>query len=221
MWTTAIADVRALISDGPTDKLVHRKRCFGSVNGANVIFKTFETRRISDFTKVTAPFGVYVGPTQQGTLSTVSLDSTAVGEFTLATPPSGANTVVEATYYFQWFLDTELAQFLKTTQQWLSGGEDITQVAPGLQPAATHYAGSLCYKKIATRWSMRWSEIKLLEDSPTDKNKGPVDEYLKMADQLLKDATEFRDDFYQRQGQPLAPLFGTVSGRVRSITPIR
>ena len=68
-WSTSVADLRAWLNDGPTDKLVSRKRCLGRIDGSNKIFKTFEFRRVTDFTTATSPFGVYVGPTQIGPLS--------------------------------------------------------------------------------------------------------------------------------------------------------
>lgn len=222
-YTTSIADLRTLINDGPQDKLVHRKRVFGIIDGTNTVFKTFETRRLTNLVEAKAPFGVYVGPTQAGTFAPVTSDNPSMGEFVLTTAPTfTANTVVEATFYYQWFLDSELEAFLKTAAQWLSNANDITTTPDGLQPAAIHHAAHTAYKKMSTRATIRQSDIYMLQDKPGDGNsKGPVEQYLALADQFFKDATEMRDDYYQRNGQPLSPLFGSISGRVRSVTPIR
>lgn len=220
-WTTSVSDLRAVISDGPTDHPADRKRCFGIINGSNTIFKTFEVRRLTNFENSSYPFGVFVGPTQLGELSKVATDTNVLGEFILKSAPSGSNTVVEATYYYQWFLDSELQVFLKSAAQWL-GGIDYVQIAPGLQPAALNYAGHLAYKKLASRWSERMSQVYLLQDAPAiNATKTAVDEWIKLAAQFLKDAHTERAGFYTRQDQSLAPLFGTVSGRIREITPPR
>jgi len=79
MWTTAKLELRNLIADNSSDKLRYKKRVIGIVNGTNKVFKTFERRRITDFTDGTLSqqLGVFV----DGVKQTVVTDSPVIGEF--------------------------------------------------------------------------------------------------------------------------------------------
>jgi hypothetical protein len=212
MWTTATDDLRTLLSDGPTDRYYFRKRCFGEVTGLNVRYKTFEFRRVTDFT--TSP-GVYING---GLLpaSGVSADSLLTGEFILVTPPIDGD-VVEASYYTQWFLDSELNTFLVDSSRWLLTSDDYSQMNPGLIPAALKYAASEAYLKMAQRWRDYMSSTYKVEDSPKDEASARVDSFVKMSETFRDQALKLRDEFYKRQGQPLQPLFGMALGNVRSL----
>ena len=221
-WTTAINDLRSLISDGSTDRYCYRKKCFGNVDGTNNSFKTFEFRRIIDFTNSSqniAPLGVYVDSVRV-TPSNVSSDSVATGEFTLATAPT-AGQVVEASYYYQWFLDSELSTFLTEASEFLGFAGDYTQIAPGLQPAAKYYAAGESYHKMATRWSTRASEMYLVEDAPNQKNMGVAATYLKLANDCKEQSRKLREDYYTRNSQASAPLYSNSFGSVPAVTPQR
>jgi len=215
-WLTAASDLRTLLSDGPTDKLAYQKKCFGLINGDNTIFKTFEFRRVSDFTVAEAPAGVFV----DGAASPASADDTASGEFQLTTAPDDGS-VVTATYYYQWFIDSELVTFLTQASNWLGLGADYLNISGGLTPAALYYAASQAYMKVANKWSTMASETYLVEDAPSQKNMGVAKTFMDLADSYGKQAIEHRNDFYSRQGQALAPTFMSIQGRVSPITPRR
>lgn len=202
------------MSDGPTDRYVYRKKCFGQVDGINSSFKTFEYRRVTDFTTSATPLGVYVS----GTIAAASADSTATGEVILSIAPTPGQ-VVAATYYYQWFLDSELSSFLSYAAQWLGFGVDPQNVPVGLQPSGLYYAGQEAYHKLAIKWSERASETYLLEDQPDPKILGLADTYRKMAEDFKKKSVELRDQYYTRQGQTLAPNFGTAFGAVSNPVP--
>lgn len=215
-WTTSTSDLRTLLSDNATDKLAYRKKVINNPNGVITAFKTFEFRRLTDFTTATAPLGVYV----DGVIAAVSSDDLATGEFILAAPPTEGQ-LIESTYYVQWFLDAELDVFLNQGTQWLLLGIDPTQVPEGLQTADLQYAAHLAYQKLALRFAMHVSETFRLEDAPDKNRYALVDAYAKMADMYLKQATQVRDSYYTRSGQNLSPLFATNSGAVREIVPPR
>lgn len=215
-WSTALDEIRDLLSDGATDKLRARKRCIGPCNGANTVFKTFEFRRISDFTSPSFPLGVFI--TDAASPSTAALDDPSTGTFTLSSPP-GPNDFVEATYYIQYFIDDELNKFLINASRWLTSSDDFTQVPPGLQPSALKYAASDAYQKLSIRWMDHMSETYRLEDKPDEKNSPIVDSFQKKAEYFKKSATEARDEYYTRQGQSLSPNFISIAGSVRDIPP--
>jgi hypothetical protein len=215
-WTTAVTDLRAFLSDGAKDKRRYRKRIFGDQDGNNKVFSTFEPRRLTDFTTCSAPEGVFV----DGVKAAVSKDDLTMGEFDLSYAPNPDNTV-NATYYCQWFFDTELAIFLKNAVQFLGLGDDYSTLESGLQPAALRQAANEAYTKLAIRWAERASDMFLLEDSPQKEISTIIDSYRALASDMAKSAIQTRDDFYKRQGRSLSPNFSSISGSVRNLTPER
>ena len=215
-WSSAVSDLRVQLSDGPADKLRYRKRCLDQPDGVNTKFKTFEFRRLTDFTSPTGTEGVYVN----GALVTATGDAKDVGEFTLPTAPADG-AIVEATYYVQWFTDAELQVFLSMASMWLGLGSDPSVVQVGLQPAAIKYAIADAYQKLALRWAEHLSETFRFEDAKDDKRMEVVTSYRNASKDSRKEATELRDHFYTRQGQSLQPLFANISGSVSDPTPKR
>jgi hypothetical protein len=216
-WTTAVADLRTKLSDGPTDKLMAFKRVFGKIDGTNTLFKTFEFRRLTNFTTATSPLGLYV----DGALTpAAAADDISTGYFTVASAPSDGS-VLEATYYIQWFLDAELDVFLKTSAQWILGADDPANIPEGLRPSALSYSAAEAYQKLALRWVQRQSETYRMEDAPDPKNRDIAKQYQDAADALRKTALEQRNDYYSRKGQALAPTFGMVRGNVKDVPPNR
>ena len=214
-WTTSTSDLQVLLSDGDTDRLRNRKRCIGRTNGTNTKFSTLEFRRVSDFTSASAPVAVYVNDSPVA----VSADNPTVGEFTLSVAPA-ANTEVRATYYYRWFTDTELADFVQQAVYWLGPGTDVTQIDARLQPAVLQFAASLAYQKLAIRWTENWSMIFKLEDAPKEPEKVSAG-YLQMAKDMRGSAETLRAQFYSRQDQNLQPSWVFLGGRVSDPTPKR
>ncbi len=216
-WTTAVADVRTFLSDGPLDKLRYRKEVFGNIDGTNTTFKTFEVRRLTAFnTTLTAPLGVYVNNVLQGAAVSDDLES---GEFTLSVAPA-PGVFLRATYYVQWFDDAEIQQFLTTAAEWITGADDWTQIANALYPAAKHWAAAMSYQKLVSRYSANAAEAYQLYDAPDQKRFDPIKVWGQESERLYKLAFELRDDVYKdRQGQAKAPLWGVARGRVKDVPP--
>lgn len=213
-WSTALTELRTLLNDGAKDKLQYRKKVVGALNGSNTKFKTFEFRRVTDLSTATAPLGVYVN----GSAATVSADDLETGEFTLSAAPADGQRI-EATYYSQWFYDSEITSFLTDATRWLGMGSDYTVVEDGLKPAAQKYAASEAYQKLALRFARQVTETYRMEDSQDPKLLELVKAYEEAAMDYRKDAEKTRDDFYTRQGQSLAPNFASIPGTVRDIVP--
>jgi hypothetical protein len=211
-WTTAVTELRQLLNDGPTDRLRHRKRVFGDVNGTNVVFKTLEFRRVTNFTTAVAPLGVFVN----GSPVTVATDFAEVGEFNLSAAPVDGD-VVEATYYTQHFLDAELEQYAKNGALWLTSSDDLNAIVGGLRPAVLNWGAGDAYQKLALKWAERLSETYRLEDQPDPDRQTNPNMYQKLAQDFYKKAKSLRDDFYTRQGQNLQPLFGVARGNLKNI----
>ena len=218
-WTTALDDLRLKLSDTPLDKLRAFKRVFGQIDGNNQVFKTFEYRRVTDFTAAEAPLGIYINQVRIDA-GQISSDDLQTGFFTLATPPEPGD-VLEATYYTQFFFDQNLQDFLRLATQWLGLGVDYANIPAGLQPSALQYAAGEAYQKLAMRFAEHLSETYRLEDAPDAERFKLVDEYKRMSADCRNEATTLRDQYYTRQGQSLQPLFGVNRGNVRDVAPPR
>ncbi len=215
VWNTAVTDLRTQLSDGDTDRYSSKKRCFGEVNGTNPSFRTFEFRRITNFTSATFPQGVYIDGTVVPATGILA-DYPSSGEFTLGSGHIPVNgQVVEASYYSQWFTDAELTSFLQVASNWLLSSSDYTVLPQGLWPCALKYAAAEAYLKMAVRWKTFLSEMYRVEDEPKKQGTGPADSYIKMAEAFRKEAKDARDEFYTRQGRNLQPLFGSMLGNIR------
>lgn len=214
-WTTSTADLRTLLSDGPTDRYRFRKRVFGELNGTNTLFKTFEFRRVTDFTTAALPLGVFKNGTLLST-SAIAADYASSGEFALVSAPIDGD-IIEASYYIQWFTDAELNEFLLRATNWLGLGDQVANVPDGLIPAAKEFAAAQAYLKMAIRWAEHMSEIYRVEDAPDKSTTDKIQSFRDLAEMHSKTAKSYRDDFYTRQGQNLQPLFGTISGAVRTM----
>lgn len=219
MWATeseALLDLRRLVSDSSTDKLCDMKLVFGKIDGSNTRFKTFERRRLTNFTEDAddpSPVGVYVN-NERIASAAVSSDDPTSGSFLLASPPEDGDEV-RATYYYQWFIDDDCNQFLVNACQWLGFGTNYLNISDGLQPAALHYAAQEAYSKLSLWFSTKISNQYMLDDAPDSGNQGVVNSYKDLAEFFHKKSISLRDNFYTRQGQSLSPLYKSVGGVVR------
>lgn len=216
-WDTALSELRMVLSDGPTDKLRYRKMVIGQIDGSNTTFKTFEMRRVSTFVGAVAPAGVYVN----NALVTTEGEDLESGEFTLAAPPNEGDSIV-ATYYYQWFIDAELTEFLNQSAAFINNTTDFTAIDPSFQPAAKEYAAGLAYQKLAAKFAENLAEVFQLQDAPDQKRFNPVTAYMGIAEKKFKLAFELRDDVYTgRKGQAGAPRSATIRGHVKDVAPNR
>lgn len=221
MWTDPKGDLRVLLSDGPTDKLRAFKTVFGAQNESNVIFKTFEFRRITDFTAsgTAPPFGVYLNNVALSA-SAIASDSPETGYFFLdSSVVVGNNAQLLTTYYIQWFLDSELEVFLIQSSKWLGQAEDYTITPDGLQAAALKFAAHEAYLKLSLKYAENvMIETYRVQDEDDKKRMDIVGAYQVAAKQALAEAKQYRDDFYKRKGKPLSPISGTIVGRIQNPT---
>jgi len=217
-WTTAKVELRELLNDNNNDKLRFRKRVIGTCNGSNVIFKTLEFRRLTNFITPTAPFGVFIS--DAATAATVTADFPEIGSFQLATAPANGD-FVEATYYVQFFLDAELDTYLTSACRWIQSSDDFTKIPPGLQPAALKYGAADAYEKLASKFQEHLSDTYRTEDAPDEKKTSLVSEYRTLALKYREESAKLRAQFYTRQDQALQPLFANNLGAVPDVPPRR
>jgi hypothetical protein len=215
---TAITQLRNLIYDGPQHKLCSQKKVIGVIDGTNTSFKTFEYRRVTDFTTAVSPLGVFLN----GAPVTAVTDDVVSGSFTVPSAPTlTGRDVLTATYYYQWFIDSELDGFLQNASAWLGLGLTYINLPDGLNAAAMRFAAQEAYESAAMRFSTRAAEVFKLEDAPSEDILKAIAAFKDMSDSFMSKAETMRDDYYTRQGQAKAPNFGFQLGAVRDPTPRR
>lgn len=218
---TAILALRNILFDGPKDKRANNKKVLGIQDGVNATFSTFEYRRTQDFSTATSVVGVFKNGVNIN--SFVASDDTDSGIFTLAPSgiPATTRDSLTATYYYQWFFDDELTQFLENASTWLGFSVNFINIPDGLNAACLRFAAQEAYEAAAAKYSTRVSEVFQLEDAPSEEILKSIDAFKSMADNFLSKAEKMRDDFYTRQGQSLAPNFAFQLGKVVDPTPRR
>lgn len=220
-WTTAISDLRTKLSDNSKDRLRAYKRVFGDINGTNTVFKTFEFRRITNFTVAANYLGVYKNGVRLNPSTDITDDDLETGYFVLARAPV-AGDVIECTYYSQYFIDSELISFLRLATNFIAGGDDYTQVIGGLQTAVLAYAAAEAYQKLALRFADTFSDTYKMQDLPDGEREKVIISFKKSSEDARAEAKKLRDDYYEnRQGQALAPLWGNNLGNVIDVAPNR
>jgi hypothetical protein len=215
--TDAIAEFRLQISDGPTDKLAFDKTVVGLIDGNNVNFKTFNVRRI---TALVGGDGSPLGAFVNGEVVSVISEELLSGIFVLKEAPSEGDTVT-ATYYYEWFLDTQLDTFLKTASRWALSDEDYTHTPNGLIDAVLYKACAKAYRELAVRFAKLYSEQYRMEDLPKEDLKKTQEQYSRLADMHEKQARSEMDFYYTRQGKNKQPLFSSINGNVKNVGPNR
>lgn len=215
-WLSAVSQLRDQLGDNPKMHLRYRQRVIGRVDGINTTFKTLDFRRVTSFLSSTIPEGVFVS----GASAVVASDFPEVGEFTVTVaPPEGE--VVEASFYVQWFLDSELEGYLISSAQWLGLGSDWLVIPDGLRPAAKFYASKQAMEQLSLRWSEYLSSTYLMEDAPRPEDKKNLEQYQRLAKLYWDQAESALKNFYTRSGQSLAPSFSSIPGSVRRVAPNR
>ena len=214
-WTSAAsarASLRTFVNDGPQDRPVKGKQVFGSVDGTNRQFITWEDRLVP------GTLVVSINLTDIPAVQVTETDN-VMGLFTLTTAPA-AQQIVRARYYFQYFLDAELDEALRQSAIELVEVDDITVVPMTLYNAALNYGGHFGYQKQAIRWAQRMSQRFLLEEEPTSEDlQARPNHFLQIAKEYYKQAVVMRDGAYMRKGRRNAPAFAINKPRLRPLAP--
>lgn len=218
-WLDPIGDLRTLLSDGPTDKLRANQKIFGTQNGTNLLFKTFEFRRVTNFADpdTLPPLGYYLNDVLQ-TSAVVASDDPITGYTTFTGLTIGPDDLLNATFYVQWFTDAELTTFLVLASNWIGQDDQYGNTPSGLKTALLQYAMGQAYQKLALKYAESLQSTYRLEDKPDPEFLKLVSAYQDAADNYLGMAKDTRDDFYSRKGQSLSPYSRNVIGNIRQPT---
>jgi hypothetical protein len=142
--TSAIASLRSLLGDGPTDKYEFKANVYPTPDTVTTRFFVGQTRLVPDSLEVYHN-GVLVAP------SGITDIDVAKGSFTKAPAPSGE---ILASFYYQWFTDAELIEFLNEATNMLLGLESVSgDFAIGLRPTLMQFACYNAYMRKAAEFA--------------------------------------------------------------------
>lgn len=138
---TAVVSLRSILGDGATDKFIFKQDCIPTADGVTKRFFGGDSRLVTGTLLVNVGVSGY-GPS--GYTAFTNHDDVA-GWFELPTAPSG-NVQVQATYYYQWFSDAELIDFVTQALNILGFESAADTALPvGLRPAVLHWAASKAF----------------------------------------------------------------------------
>lgn len=219
-YTAAVTELRQMLSDTAIHKRSSRKALLGDINGENKKFRTYDKRIIEDSLEV------YVaGAKVSGTV----VDDAVAGELSLASPPD-KNTQVQASYYWQWWVDDEIKTFLNKGAEAVSQNSTATpdtaylQIPSGLKNGALNLAAAIALRSLINFLIMRKhsQEFVIEQDVNNDENFGPsIDAMRRLADTYWDTGIAMRDDFYKRQGQRNVAAFAIKKGKITQYGPTR
>ena len=141
--TSAISSLRSLLGDGPADKFEFKANVYPTPDTVTTRFFVGQTRLVPGSLEVYHN-GVLVDP------GITAIDE-AKGSFTYAPAPSGE---VLASFYYQWFTDPELIEFLNEATTMLVGAESVSgDFAIGLRPTLMQFACYNAYMRKAAEFA--------------------------------------------------------------------
>jgi hypothetical protein len=212
--STARADLRRFLNDGPSDRPVKMKQVVGLIDGANKQFMTWEDRLVDGTLVVSVDFVDLAG-------SQVTVNDSTFGIFTLVAAPQPGQ-IVRARYYHQFFTDAELDESLQMAAIECVDGDDITLVPLMLKTAALNFGGHFSYQKQAIRWANQMSTRFVLEEQPTEQDlQTKPSHYRQIAQDYWKQGVIMRDGAYMRRGRRNAPAVAVNKPRLRPLAPRR
>lgn len=226
-WDDPLGDLRRLLNDTDVSNLVKEKRVFGTTNGLNRIFYTFDDRLVASGNQSVCarPLRLWYDDGFTGGIEMASSGITITdqyrGEFQTTLLLSGTYRVT-ASYYYQQSTDSEL-NFALTQGVNLVNGSNVSQIDPGLQLAVLYYAAAIVNRRLAQRWQQRKSEQFMLEDEPMRKEaEDRIQFHLKQAEIGGKEAQSLRQQFYDmRMDRGRAPAYKLLARTPRPYTPRR
>jgi|OpeIllAssembly_1097287.scaffolds.fasta_scaffold00003_17 hypothetical protein len=142
--TSAIGSLRSLLGDGSTDKFEFKANVYPTPDTVTTRFFVGQTRLVPNSLEVFHN-GAAVSP------SGITDIDTAKGSFTYVPAPSGE---VLASFYYQWFTDAEMLEFLNEGVNMLLGLESVSgDFAIGLRPTLMQFACYNAYMRKAAEFA--------------------------------------------------------------------
>jgi hypothetical protein len=223
-YKIAVEELRQMIADTPLNKRATRKQVTGNTDGENTTFFTWDKRVFEDTLEV------YVN----GVLSDdASLEDPIPGKIVFGTAPDRGSEI-RATYYWQWWSDAELINFLNKGAEQIGIFEQAVTTAasdqayllipPGLKTPTLKFAAHMAQDALVEYLMARKhsGEFLIEQDGNTDEGYAKlVAQLQEQSKQYMKDSIFLADRYYKRQGRAFAPAFGIKNVGTRQYGPTR
>lgn len=142
--SAAIAQFRSIVGDGVSDHFVYKTKPYPSPDGLTKQFFAGHHRIVS------STLSIFL---QGASLAVSGTPDYTGGYFTVTTAPSPSGNF-QASYYYQWFTDTEIVSFLTSAANALRFDTvDDSGIAIGLRPALVTMAASDAFYRKAAEYS--------------------------------------------------------------------
>lgn len=144
--SSAVSNLRSLLGDNPSDKFEFKTDVYPTPNGVTTRFFVGQTRLVSGTLEVYHN-GVLIPAVSGSAIDTAkgSFDYTAADG-----PPKGQ---VEASFYYQWFTDSDLEAFITEASQMLNFESPSGDFAIGLRPTLLSWACYNAYMRKAAEFA--------------------------------------------------------------------
>lgn len=223
-YVTAITEIRQILADTKFNKRGTKKTLIGNADGTNTKFYSYDKRLFTD------QIEVYVN---NALVSNWDLNDAVAGEFIFSQAPD-ANAEIRASYYWQWWTDSELKNFLnKGAEQLGVAQQTVTSSTPdtsylktpvGLKTPVLKFACHLAWESLISYLIARKHSAEYLVEQDGNVDEGYSELIKSMQDQsknALKDALALTDRYYKRQGRQFAPSFGIKNVNTKQYGPRR
>jgi len=219
-----ITSLRILGHDGPADHTIFGEKLGAvpngfPVDGSNTVFKIggqdgHSTPIVAGSVYLTYP----ADPTKRRITTGFTLSDAVNGFITFSVAPA-SSTEILADYNYYWFSDAQLTEFInEAAQTTVAGTTDPTTIDANLVQAMLQFALASFFQSRASQYAERYATSGGQAGTSVDQ---VAKMYLDLAKAATIRATQYRDDYYKRQGQREAPSSVVVNFRIDPITPFR
>lgn len=219
-YVNAVIELRQLLADTDMHKKASKKKLIGAIGTENTVFFTGDKRIFED------TFELFINNVQSDAFT---IDDPIKGQITLSEAPA-PNSSVTANYYWQFWLDAELINFLNKGAESTGAFNDAIpdqaylSIQAGLKTASLYFAANMAISsEIQFLINRNRSEEFLIQESGNDDTKfsQTIAAMKDNAKSYWDKAVFHRDDFYKRLGKRNLPAFAIKRGRTSNYGPIR
>lgn len=201
LWvnTTARMELRQMIKDTDVSNYVRQQNLVGLKNGSNNIFHVLAQNVVVSSFMLRKNGILLIG----GGVG-YAISNAGTGEITIAagTIPVQTDTLV-AEYYFQFFTDAEIDEFLVLASRQCGFTDPYLVDTPELiRPAILFLAVGLAYSSLSSFWAQKYSWI---IEGRSEQSAEVTTNYLDLSKNAAAEGRKERDMYWQSQGRRYYP----------------
>ena len=205
-----IESLRIAGEDAETSNRAFNESPVGAVNGTNTHFRLANRNIVPGSVLISDSTGVW----RENAAAYGFVEDDVNGMITFNTAPV-LNTILTADYYWQWFTDTDMSEFINEAAQNL-GYTDPTAV-PQLQVTSLlKYALNVLLLRKAQAYTRKFSSS---SGGISQEVAAVANQFQEEAKQAFDEGVKLMNNYYTRSGARQAPASGTTTYKVDPFTP--